>query len=116
MIQCIDDDHGSTLKRDVAVDGDQSWRTSSAKWLKLCPLSQKSPTRTVEDVQASPNYHPPLTLNCPTRPARIPDENGPENVEKISNDRKIIGSKFEKLQLTLFDLCPFFFNDFDFFV
>ena len=32
MIQCIDDDHhGSTLKRDVGVDGDQSWRTSSAK-------------------------------------------------------------------------------------
>ena len=50
------DDHSSTLERDVGAD--QSRRTSSAKWLKLCPLSQKSPTRTVEDVQASQSYHP----------------------------------------------------------
>ena len=63
MIQSIDDDHGSTLKRDVGAGTDQSWRTSSAKWLKLCPLSQKSPTRTVEDVQASPSYtHPFVEL------------------------------------------------------
>ena len=51
-----DDDHSSTLERDVGAD--QSRRTSSAKWLKLCPLSQKSPTKTVEDVQARPSYHP----------------------------------------------------------
>ena len=57
MIRWVDDDHSSTLERDVGADGDQSWRTSSAKWLKLCPLSQKSPTRTVKDVQASPSYH-----------------------------------------------------------
>ena len=31
MIQRIDDDHSSTLERDVGADGDQSWRTSSAK-------------------------------------------------------------------------------------
>ena len=101
MIQRIEDDHSSTLERDVGADGDQSWRTSSAKWLKLCPLSQKSPTRTVEDVQASPNYHPPLTLNCPTRPVWIPDDKDPENVEKKSKDRKIIGSRFENLPARL---------------
>ena len=31
MIQCIDEDHSSTLERDVGAGGDQSWRTSIAK-------------------------------------------------------------------------------------
>ena len=66
-------------------------------WLKLCPLSQKSPTRTAEDVQASPNYHPPLTLNCPTRPVWIPDEKDPENVEK-----KIKRSKNYRIEIREF--------------
>ena len=39
----MDDDHGSTVKRVVGVDGDQSWRTSSAKWTQtLSPVPEIS--------------------------------------------------------------------------
>ena len=33
--------------------------------------------------------HPPLTLNCPTRPVWTPDEKDPENVEKNQKIEKL---------------------------